>query len=68
MLVAVRGHYDGTKIVMDEKLNLAAGQEVIITILDARKKKRKNIDLSKYVGRGEKMFNSDADAVNDKQH
>ena len=32
MLEAVRGHYDGTHIVMEENVKLTAGQEVIITI------------------------------------
>ena len=35
MLEAVRGHYDDTHIVMEENVKLTAGQEVIITILDA---------------------------------
>lgn len=60
MLTAVTGYYDGSQIVMDEQMKLAVGQEVIITILEGKKTSRKNIDLSKYVGRGEKMFQSDA--------
>ncbi len=60
MLTAVTGYYDGRQIVMDEQMKLAVGQEVIITILEGKKTSRKNIDLSKYVGRGEKMFQSDA--------
>ena len=34
MLAAVKGYYDGTQIVMDENINLKAGQEVIVTVLD----------------------------------
>ncbi|SEA11821.1 hypothetical protein SAMN02745687_01815 [Lachnospiraceae bacterium NK3A20] len=34
MLTAVKGHYDGTKIVMDENLKLMTGQKLIITILN----------------------------------
>ena len=60
MLAAVKGYYDGTQIVMDENMNLKAGQEVIVTVLDMQKKARKEIDLKKYTGRGEKMFHTDA--------
>lgn len=60
MLASVKGYYDGTQIVMNEQLKLAVGQEVIITILEGAKTTRKNIDLSKYAGRGKKMFESDA--------
>ncbi len=61
MLAAVRGYYDGTQIVADEndrKSPDAAGDEVIITILDklstTRKKtrvekRRSIVDLDKYV-------------------
>lgn len=60
MLAAVRGYYNGKQIVMDEDVNLAAGQEVIITILEMQNKEKKKIDLKKYMGRGEKMFQTDA--------
>lgn len=35
-------------------------KDVIITILDSPYKQKKKIDLKKYMGRGEKMFTSDA--------
>ena len=57
MMAAVKGHYEGTQIIMDESVNLQEGQEVIVMILDLDKKK---IDLKKYMGRGEKMFQTDA--------
>ena len=60
MLAAVKGYYNGKQIVMDEDVNLAAGQEVIITILEMQNKEKKKIDLKKYMGRGEKMFQTDA--------
>ena len=60
MLTAVKGYYDGTQIVMDENVNLKVGQEVIVTILDMQKKARKKVNLKQYVGRGEKMFHTDA--------
>ncbi len=60
MLAAVKGYYDGTQIVMDEDVNLKVGQEVIVTILDIQKKEKKKVDLKQYVGRGEKMFPTDA--------
>lgn len=60
MLAAVKGYYDGVKIVVDEeeRKNLNAGDEVIITILgkinsqktETREEKRKRIiDLDKYI-------------------
>lgn len=60
MLVAVKGYYDGTQIVLDEndRKTLNIGDEVIITILDRLNttgketradKRRRIIDLEKYV-------------------
>lgn len=61
MLSAVKGHYNGDRIVLDENVGLLEGQELIITILDYSKNvEKKSIDLSKYMGRGEKMLSSDA--------
>lgn len=60
MMAAVKGHYDGTQIIMDESVNLREGQEVIVMILDLEKKDKEKIDLKKYMGRGEKMFQTDA--------
>ncbi|MFG6377550.1 MAG: hypothetical protein K1W19_04425 [Lachnospiraceae bacterium] len=60
MLAAVKGYYDGTQIVMDEDIHMAVGQEVIITVLDIPNRAKKKIDLKKYIGRGEKMFHTDA--------
>ena len=60
MLAAVKGYYNGSHIVIDEDVSLSAGQEVIVTILDTQSVPEKKIDLKKYMGRGEKMFHSDA--------
>lgn len=60
MLAAVKGYYNGSQIVMDEDIKLTAGQEVIVTILEMQKQEKKKIDLNKYMGRGAKMFYSDA--------
>jgi hypothetical protein len=60
MLATITGYYDGSQIVMNEQIDLLAGQEVMITILEQKKSSQKNIDLSKYAGRGEKMFQTDA--------
>lgn len=60
MLSAVKGYYNGSHIVIDEDVNLTAGQKVIITILEPEKKEKKKIDLKHYMGRGKKMFDSDA--------
>ena len=60
MLAAVKGYYNGSHIVLNEDIGLSAGQEVIVTILDTQSVPEKKIDLKKYMGRGEKMFHSDA--------
>lgn len=60
MLAAVKGYYNGKQIVMNEDVKLATGQEVIVTILEMQNKAKKKIDLKKYMGRGEKMFQTDA--------
>lgn len=42
MLAAVRGYYDGNQIIVDEddRKNLNAGDEVVITILDRINRKK----------------------------
>ncbi|MCM1086762.1 MAG: hypothetical protein NC419_01310 [Muribaculaceae bacterium] len=60
MLAAVKGYYNGNHIVINEDINLNTGQEVIVTILDMPSDPDKKIDLEKYMGRGEKMFHTDA--------
>lgn len=59
MLAAVNGYYNGDSIVLEENVSLTKGQKVIVTILDTTQKKEK-IDLERYIGRGKKMFHSDA--------
>ncbi len=61
-MTALEGHYNGSYIEIDEKVVLHKGQRVIITILDpaANREKRPNIDLRKYMGRGEKLLHGDA--------
>lgn len=60
MLAAVKGYYNGNHIVINEDISLNTGQEVIVTILDTQNVPEKKIDLKKYMGRGEKMFHTDA--------
>ena len=60
MLTSVKGYYNGNQIVMEEDIQLSTGQEVIVTILETPKQSKKKIDLKKYMGRGEKMFQTDA--------
>lgn len=60
MLTAVSGYYNGSQIVMDEELNLQKGQKVIITVLERAPEARRTFNLNQYMGRGEKMFDSDA--------
>ena len=62
MLTAVSGYYDGNGIVMDEEISMSVGQRVIITILENTPEyhPEHKIQLDKYIGRGQKMFNGDA--------
>ena len=65
MMQAVRATYDGEKIVLDENVNLSAGQEVIVTFIeniDETPKKMSDEEIhawiKKYSGSCGKMFNS----------
>lgn len=62
-MTSIEGYYNGTNIVTDEKIDLQPGQKVIITILNdvSAKPKKENLDLSTYMGRGEKMFHGNID-------
>lgn len=60
MLATVKGYYNGNHIVISENVNLNIGQEVMVTILDTQSAPKMKIDLKKYMGRGEKMFQTDA--------
>ena len=60
MLATVKGYYNGNHIVNSENVNLNIGQEVMITILDTKSISEKKVDLKKYMGKGEKMFQTDA--------
>lgn len=60
MLTAVKGYYNGNHIVIEEDIKLSVGQEVIVTVLEMKKPPKEKIDLKKYMGRGEKMFQTDA--------
>lgn len=59
MLMAVNGYYNGNNIILEEDVPLSEGQRVIVTILDAALPKAP-INLEQYMGRGEKMFSTDA--------
>ena len=62
MLTSIEGYYDGRQIVMDERVALREGQRVIITILEPMAEHaEKTVDLTRYMGRGDKMFNGNAD-------
>lgn len=66
MMQAVNATYDGEKFVLDENVNLTAGQKVIVTILDEevdyapKKMSEEEIHawIKKYSGSCGKMFNS----------
>ncbi|WP_418746220.1 hypothetical protein [Frisingicoccus sp.] len=61
-MLALKGVIQGNTVVIeDEDIRSYEGKDVIVTILDyPYKKVKKKVDLKKYVGRGEKLFQSDA--------
>ena len=62
-MTSVKGSYDGFHIVPDEKITLKTGQQAIITVSDLPEPPvpaTESLDLSRYMGRGEKMFHMDA--------
>lgn len=61
-MLALKGVIQGNAVVIeDEDIRSYEGKDVIVTILDyPYKKVKKKVDLKKYVGRGEKLFQSDA--------
>lgn len=65
MLAAVKGVVQGNTVVIeDDDIQEYDGAEVIVTLLDyPYKKVANNIDLRKYMGRGEKLFHSDAQDI-----
>ena len=61
MLAAIGGYYNGSQIVLDEQVELARGQRLIITILEQPKPAVTAAgSLRRYMGRGEKLFDGDA--------
>ena len=61
-MLAVKGTIQGNTVVIEEEdLRRYDGKDVIVTILDyPYKQQKKKVDLKKYMGRGEKLFQSDA--------
>ena len=60
MLTAINGYYDGIHIVLSDNIKLKKGQKVIITAEVSDTTPQKNLDLSRFMGRGKKMFKGDA--------
>lgn len=49
-MLAINGHYNGSNIVLDEKIEMTAGQKLMVIIeTPTPASKRKEIDLDKYV-------------------
>ena len=62
MMTAVEGYYNGTHIVIDEKIHLHKGQRVIVTVLESSDEQSgKKRDLREYMGRGDRMFLGNAE-------
>ena len=62
VMTSVKEAYDGFCIVPDEEITLKTGQQAIITLLnplEAPVPATESLDLSRYMGRGEKMFHTD---------
>lgn len=61
-MLAVKGTIQGnTVVIKDEDIKKYDGKDVIVTILDFQfEQQKKQVDLKKYMGRGEKLFQSDA--------
>ena len=60
MLTAITGYFDGTNIVTDGNVALKKGQRVIITLDIPERREKKSVELSSFIGRGDKMFTTDA--------
>ena len=62
IMLAVKGTIQGnTVVIKDEDIKKYDGKDVIVTILDFQfEQQKKQVDLKKYMGRGEKLFQSDA--------
>ena len=60
MLTAITGYFDGNYIVTDGNVALKKGQKVIITLDIPDDAVPKKVDLSGFMGPGEKMFQTDA--------
>lgn len=61
-MLAVKGIIQGNTVVIeDEDIKKYDGKDVIVTILDfPYREQTQKVDLKKYMGRGEKLFQSDA--------
>ena len=61
-MLAVKGTIQGnTAVIKDEDIKKYDGKDVIVTILDFQfEQQKKQVGLKKYMGRGEKLFQSDA--------
>ncbi len=61
-MLAVKGTIQGnTVVIKDEDIKEYDGKDVIVTILDfPYERQKKQVDLKKYMDRGEKLFQSDA--------
>lgn len=56
MLTSVKGYYNGNQIVMEEDIQLSAGQEVIVTVLDTKRPQKKKINFKNIWAEGKRCF------------
>lgn len=59
-MVAIEGLYDNGKIELLSAAPMEKAEVMVIFPETAVREKKEKIDLSKYMGRGEKMFQTDA--------
>ena len=62
-MTSVKGRYDGFHIIPDEEIALKTGQQAITTVFNPPEPPipaTESLDLSREMGRGEKMFHMDA--------
>ena len=60
MPTAENGYCNGKQIVREEEVNRQAGQRRIVANPDDVHAGKKQVNLGKYMGRGPKLFGSDA--------
>ncbi len=59
-MLAVKGYYNGKRIILDKDYKLKKRQKVVVTIIDVDEQVKKRVDFMKYKGIGKGIRNKDA--------